>query len=448
MATRGHPASADEISPARACAFAVVRRVFEQGAYADRALTAEATGLDPRERALATALAFGTVQRRATLDHVAERLMDRSVRRLQAPVLAALRLGLLQLLFMDGIAEHAAVNESVELAKAAGSRRGAGLVNAVLRRAARERAPLLAELSDATPAQASVRYSVPEWLAELWFAELGPEAARRLLGRVNAPAEAALRVNTLLSTRELVLAALPVPARPVPELPEAVLLDAPFDVHGSELWRRGAIMAQSRASMLVARALAPASDARILDLCAAPGAKATHLAALSGGGERITAVERNPGRARALQETFARMHVTGARVQVADAAAPRPEGPVYDAVLVDPPCSGLGTLQSRPDLRWRTSPERIRDLSDLQARILRAGAAATAPGGTLVYSVCTLTRSEGEELVGEFLSECRQFSAEALGELAPAAASGPWLQTLPDRDHTDGFFIARLRRAG
>lgn len=422
--------------------------MFERDAYADRALTAEAAGLEPRERALATALAFGAVQRRATLDHVAEQLMDRSVRRLQAPVLAALRLGLLQLLFMDGIAEHAAVNESVELAKATGARGGAGLVNAVLRRAARERGPLLAALSDATPAQAAIRYSVPEWLAELWFAELGPETARRLLGRVNEPAEAAVRVNTLLSTREQVLAALPVPARPVAELPEGVVLDAPFDVHGSELWRQGAIMAQSRASMLAARALAPAPGVRILDLCAAPGAKATHLAALSGGGERMTAVERNPGRARALAETLARMQVTGARIEVADAAALRPDGPVYEAVLVDPPCSGLGTLQSRPDLRWRTSPERIAALSVLQARILRAAAAATAPAGILVYSVCTLTRAEGEAVVGEFLSEHSEFGAEELRSLLPAAASGPWLRTLPDRDRTDGFFIARLRRAG
>jgi 16S rRNA (cytosine967-C5)-methyltransferase len=436
------------VSPARTCAFAVLRRVFEQDAYADRALTAEAAGLAPRDRALATALAFGAVQRRATLDHIAEQLMDRSVRRLQPPVLAALRLGLLQLLFMDGIAEHAAVNESVELAKSSGGRGGAGLVNAVLRRATREGQQLLAGLSDTTPAEAAIRHSVPEWLAELWFAELSPETARLLLARINEPAEAALRVNTLVASREEVIDALPVPAHPVSELPEAVVLGAPFDVHGSELWRQGAIMAQSRASMLAGRALAPAPGARVLDLCAAPGAKATQIAALSGGGKRLTAVERNPGRARALRETLDRMRVHGAQVEVGDAAQPRPEGPAFDAVLVDPPCSGLGTLQSRPDLRWRTSPERIEALSGLQARILRAGADATSPGGALVYSVCTLTRAEGEAVVADFLSQRPDFTAEALGHLLPAAASGPSLGTLPHRDGTDGFFIARLRRAG
>ncbi len=210
--------------------------------------------------------------------------MDRSVSRLQPPVLAALRLGLLQLLFMDGIADHAAVNESVELAKSSGGRGGAGLVNAVLRRAIREGDQLVAGLADNTPAEAAIRYSVPEWLAELWFAELSPETARLVLARINEPAEAALRVNTLIASREEVMDALGVPARTVSELPEAVVLEAPFDVHGSELWRQGAIMAQSRASMLAGRALTPAPRARVLDLCAAPGAKATQLAALSGGG--------------------------------------------------------------------------------------------------------------------------------------------------------------------
>jgi 16S rRNA (cytosine967-C5)-methyltransferase len=422
--------------------------VFEQAAYADRALTGEAAGLEPRDRALATALAFGAVQRRATLDHVAEQLMDRSVRRLQPPVLAALRLGLLQILYMDGIAVHAAVNESVELAKAAGGRGGSGLVNAVLRRAIREGPELLAGLSDATPAQAAIQHSVPEWLAELWFTELGPDPARELLAQINAPAEAALRVNTLITTAEEVMAELPVSARSVPELPEALILQAPFDVHGSELWRRGAVMAQSRGSMLAGRALSPAPGARVLDLCAAPGAKATQLAALSGGGDAMTAVERNPGRARALRETFDRMRVSGANIEVGDAAQPRSEGPVFDAVLVDPPCSGLGTLQSRPDLRWRTSPERIEALGQLQARILRAGAQATSPGGALVYSVCTLSQTEGERVVGDFLAHNSEFRAEELGALLPGAAAGPYLLTRPDRDGTDGFFIARLRRAG
>jgi 16S rRNA (cytosine967-C5)-methyltransferase len=223
------------------------------------------------------------------------------------------------------------------------------------------------------------------------------------------------------------------------------VLDRPFDVQGSELFRRGAIMAQSRGSMLVARALAPKPGDRVLDLCAAPGAKTTHIGALLADDGELTAVERNPGRARALSATLARMHVDCARVVVADA---RHElaGQRCDAVLVDPPCSGLGTLQSRPDLRWRTSPERIAELSVLQAQILSAGADATAPGGKLVYSVCTISREESVAVVERLLQERPEFVPEDLSGLLPGAGPGPFLQTFPDRDGTDGFFIARLRR--
>jgi 16S rRNA (cytosine967-C5)-methyltransferase len=443
------PARSALVAPARLCAFAVIRRVFEHEAYADRAFGAEAADLDPRDRSLAMRLAYGTVQRRATLDHVAARLSSRPLSAMDPPVLAALRLGLLQILFLDGVAEHAAVHESVELAKL-GGRGGAGLVNAVLRRATRDGRAILSELSDATPSGAAVLHSVPLWLAELWWRELGSEAARALLTSVNEPAESALRVNTLVASRDEVLRELPVAAHAVPGLPEALVLEAPFDVHGSPLWQRGAIMAQSRGSMLAARALAPEPGDRVLDLCAAPGAKTTQLAALMGDDGELIAVERHPGRARALRVTLDRMHAGCATVRVGDAAAipagAAGGGEPFDAVLVDPPCSGLGTLQSRPDLRWRTSPERIADLAGLQARILRAGAQATGPGGALVYSVCTISRAESERVVESFLAEHRDFAAE--DPSGPPPGDGPYLRTLPHRDGTDGFFIARLRREG
>ena len=430
------------VAPARACAYAVVRRVFEQGAYADRALAGEAEGLDGRDRALAMNLAYGTVQRRATLDHVIATFSSRSPERLQPPVLAALRLGLQQLLFLDGIAEHAAVHESVELTKAHAGRAAAGLVNAVLRRATREGRALVSALDDATPEQAAVRHSVPVWLAELWFAERGPDEARAMLAVINTPAESALRVNTLRADPAVVRERLGIPSRIVGDLPDALVLDAPFDVAASDLWAEGAIMAQSRGSMLPARALAPGSGARVLDLCAAPGAKTTQLAALIGGGGELTAVERNAARARALTETLARMGAGWVRVQIADAAR-WPAQPPVDAVLVDPPCSGLGTLQSRPDLRWRASPERIAGLAPLQAAILRAGAGALAPGGALVYSVCTISRAESEAVVQAFLDGHPDFSSEPAPGAPPGSA---YVQTLPHRDGTDGFFVARLRR--
>jgi 16S rRNA (cytosine967-C5)-methyltransferase len=435
------------VSPARACALRVIRRVFEQAAYADRAFAGEAAELDPRDRALAMALSYGTVQRRATLDHLAAQLLDRRLDRLQAPVLAVLRLGLFELLFLGGSASHAAVNESVELAKQA-SRGGAGLVNAVLRRAVREGPGILAGLSDETPEDAAILHSVPEWLARRWWEELGSEEARALLAVVNRPAESAVRVNTLVATPAEVAGALPVAGRPAPGIPEGLVLDGPFDVHGSELWRGGALQPQSRASMLVPRVLDPQPGRRVLDLCAAPGGKTTHLAALMEGRGEIVAVERHPGRAAALERTVARLRARIVQVRVGDAAEKRSDRP-FDAVLVDPPCSGLGTLQSRPDLRWRVRAESIGELAALQARILAAGAAAVAPGGALVYSVCTISRAEGPAVVEAFLRDRPDFNVEdAAGgrEALRGAPAGPGIQLLPHRDGTDGFFIARLRR--
>jgi 16S rRNA (cytosine967-C5)-methyltransferase len=363
-------------------------------------------------------------------------------------VLAAIRLGLFQILFLGGVADHATVNESVELVKRE-HRGGAGLVNAVLRRAAREAPTLLEGLNDRDPAAAALLHSVPEWLAVMWWEQLGPERARALMRRVNEPAESALRVNTLVATPETVLAELAVAAHRASRLPEGLVVDAPFDAHGSVLFERGAIMPQSRASMLVARILAPGPGERVLDLCAAPGGKTTHLAALLENRGELVAIERHPRRAEALRGTCRRMAADIVRVETADATQPRDDGP-FDRVLVDPPCSGLGTLQSRPDLRWRASQDAIGEMAEIQARILTVAAGATAPGGTLVYSVCTISAAEGERVVHDFLRRHTGFTADDLGGEYPEFAhpsSPSFLQLLPDRDGTDGFFIARLRRS-
>jgi 16S rRNA (cytosine967-C5)-methyltransferase len=430
--------AAHRVSPGRQVAATVLRRVDEEGAYADRALAGEATraGLDGRERAFATRLAYGAIQRRRTLDHVIATLARRPVEQLDAPVRDALRLGCLQLLFLDGVAAHAAVDQSVELAKGAGGP-GFKLVNAVLRKVGRDGAGLLAALDAATPRGAALKHSVPDWIAELWWEMLGPDDARALLATVNEPAESSLRVNTLVATRDEVLAELAgrgIEGRAAGDLPEAILLDAPFDAAGGELWARGAITAQSRAAMHVARLLAPEPGMRVLDLCAAPGGKATHLAALMGGDGEVVAVERHPGRAEALRRTCERLRAGTVRIETADAAQPREDGP-FDAVLVDPPCSGLGTLQGRPDLRWRADPGAIPELAALQGRILAAGAAALRPGGALVYATCTISRAEGEDVIEAFLRAHPGFALDDEPR-----------QLLPHRDGTDGFFLTRLRR--
>ena len=435
-------------SEARAVAYQVLRRTFEHGAFTDRAFQQAAGALGPRDRAFAQHLAYGAVQRALTLDHLIELFSGRAPARIDAPLLAALRLGCFELCFA-GSAPHAVVNDAVELAKPA---HGHALVNAVLRRVAREGPGLLEGLSDADPAGASLRHSMPLWIVERWWEALGAERARALLAGANDPAESSLRANTLRSDAAALVAALEglgVAARLGGDPPESVIALDAFDAHASALWREGALMPQSRASMLVAHCVAPPAGGRVLDLCAAPGGKSTHLAALMGARGEVVAVERHPGRARALERTVARMGASNVRVEVGDATRPRAPGERFDRVLVDAPCSGLGTLAARPDLRWRASEDSVRSLAEQQARLLSAGAAACAPGGMLVYSTCTISVAENERQIGAFLDANPQFEALDLQSCHPRWAhplASDWLLALGSVQGSDGFFIAALER--
>ena len=330
----------------------------------------------------------------------------------------------------------------------------------MLRRATREGAALLAELEDNTPEAAALAHSHPEWIARLWWDELGAEEARALLAFDNEPAELALRVNTLVAEPASVAGQLRAGPRPVGVhgdrgIPEALVLEGPWDVHGSPQWHAGALLAQSRAAMLPARALAPEPGERVLDLCAAPGGKSTHLAALMGGRGEVVAVERNRRRAAELQRTVERLRAQGCvRVLLGDAERPLEGEALFDRVLVDPPCSGLGTLQARADLRWRVAPGDLARLAATQAAILAAGAAAVRPGGVLVYSTCTISATENERQISAFLESNCDFALDDLGAELPDRRSraqvgqlrGRCVLTLPHRDRTAGFFIARMRR--
>jgi 16S rRNA (cytosine967-C5)-methyltransferase len=430
-------AGSGSATPSRTVAYETVRRVSD-GAYADRAFRAEAerARLAPVDRAFAQYLSFGTVQRRRTLDYVLTAVSARPIDSLDPPLLDALRLGVYQLLFMDSVPDHAAVAETVELAKSAGGG-GFRFANAVLRRAARERRALLEQLTDETPADAAVLHSHPEWLARLWWDVLGPEEARALLAHDNTPPENAMRVNGLVATTtEIsdVLQRRKVPTHGDDSIPEALVLEAPFDVEHSRLFESGAMTPQSRGSMRVARFLDPQPGERVLDLCAAPGTKTTHIAALMEGEGTLVAIEKDPTRAESLAANCRRMHAGFVNARCADAATLEPTES-FDRVLLDAPCSNLGTLQNRPDARWRTSPEQIDELAALQERLLDSAAAQLRPGGLLVYSTCTISPRENRERVDALLAARPDLSLDDV------------TQTLPHRDHTDGFFMARVRRA-
>jgi 16S rRNA (cytosine967-C5)-methyltransferase len=469
------------IAPARLLAFETIRATFEDGAHTERAFreAAQERGLDGRERAQAQRLAFGAVQRRGTIDTALERLVDRPLRQLDPPVLAALRLGSYELLFADGTPDHAAVDQAVELTRKAGAAHASGFVNAVLRRAVRERDALVASLfgDDSTPEAAAVAHSAPLWLAQMWWREPGAESARSLLAACNEPAEHAFRVNTLRTDPDAVLTKLRdagIQARPAASgppypavtgegrtgseggplaAPEMVVVEGRTGDLVPELVAAGELTPQSRGSAAVVELLDPRPGQHVLDLCAGPGIKTGQIAARMGDRGEVISVESDPARAAEVAGQAQRLGLRSVTVIEADAGAAG-MAPGFDRVLLDPPCSDLGALASRPDARWRKSPQTIERLAGEQRQLLGRGLEALRPGGLLVYSTCTISRSENEDRVAELLDASRSgevpaFQIDDLVALAPGLASpvdGRCLQLRPDRDRTTGFFICRLRR--
>ena len=414
MAAR--PAS---VSPARVAAFDVLLRVFEDGAYADRAFRTAAADLDERERALAQRLAFGAVQRARTLDHAIETLGRRPPGRLDPPVRAALRLGAYQLGFVNGVARYAAVNESVELVRRAGLERAVAFTNAVLRRVAEGIAPLLEALPEGTPTEAALKHSYPDWVAETWWRDVGSEEARALMAALNEPGQPVVR-----------LVRGEIDGTPDADVPGAWHVDRIDEAALAE----GRVWPQSAASQLVGLTVGAQEGERTLDLCAAPGGKATMLAG------DVTAVDVNEARARELEATARRLGASSVRVVVADGRALPSEASGFDRALVDAPCSGLGVLNRRPDLRWRAQP-----LPELQLELLLAAAERVRPGGTIVYSVCTINADESEAVVDASGLELDTTVADEWPQFRHARRP-EFLQTLPHVHGTAGFFVARMRR--
>ncbi len=437
----------------RRVALAVLRRVERDRAYADVALNAalaEST-LDARDRALAARLVYGTLAWQGRLDWHLAHLAARPVAALDLELRVILRLGLYQLLLLDRIPPHAAVATSVELAKRAAPV-ATGLVNAVLRRAAREGKALpLPDAAD-TVRHLAVAYSHPEWLVARWLDAFGPNETRRLLAADNEAAPTVVRAR--LGGRDRLLAdfaAQGVDATPARYAPDAVVVDsaAPQLLAGHA---RGDFVVQSEASQLVARLLDPPPGTRVLDACAAPGGKATYLAELAGDGGLVLACDVRPRRASTIAAVARRLGI--ARLTVAAADARRPPlapGTQFDRILVDAPCTGLGTLRAHPEVRWSRTPADVHRLAALQAEILDAVTPHLAHGGALVYATCTISPEENEHVVDRWLARHPELEREnAAGFLPPSATAlidpDGALRTLPHRDALDGFYAVRVRR--
>ncbi len=471
--------AAATVAPARAAAFHVLLREARSRAPFDvTAATAVAFApLEARDRALAYELVMGTIKRRNSLDRVIAAFSNAASSRVSPDARESLRLAAFQLLYLDRVPAHAAVFDAVEMAKGHGGRT-ASFVNAVLRKVAADGRAELSRLSAAETTEAlALRHSHPEWLVALWVAELGREAAEALMAADNLPAQRCVRLNRLRATPAQAQASLArdgIVARAVPgtsvdgssDTPDALLLEGP-PLEASAAFREGLVTPQSRGSQLAAAIAAGACDpaaggGRVADLCAAPGGKTSQLAALLPGWQ-VLAVDDEPRRVAALRANLARLGAADVEVverdvlAMCDDAAQRGS---YDVVLLDAPCSGLGTLASRPDLRWRRRAGDLGRLAVLERRLLAAAAALVAPGGALTYSVCTLTRVETLEVVERFIargpldttSGAGGPTAWALDDLGAAypgyrhPGNGAFVQTMPSRDDTTGFFVARLRR--
>jgi 16S rRNA (cytosine967-C5)-methyltransferase len=453
-AVRGHKGRYAE-NP-RSVAYAVLTAVDEKEAFADRALDgklAKSPSLQDRDRRLATELVYGTLRRRGSLDRCLRPCLRRPLERLDPEIRRILRLGAYQILLLDRVPDHAAVNESVELANRFGRPGSGSLVNGALRALCRTKAE---EQGRPSTGIRGGEADFPSWLTRIWQRDLGPERTDEILGALLATPETVLRTNTLKTDRSGLIHRLRgegYEAEPVEGLPQAVVLPEGGDIRKADCYRQGWCVQQDGASQLIAEILDPRPGESVLDLCAAPGIKTTHIAEKMADKGLVVALDSNPGRLRELVEGCGRMGVTVASPLCGDASGPgNPLAgtAVFDRVLVDAPCSGLGILRRNPEKKWRAAPD-FATLSSLQARLVRTAAVLVRPGGILVYSTCTVHREENEAIVEGFLAESGDFVLEEATPFLPKgfedlASEAGYFSSWARPSRFDLFFAARLRR--
>lgn len=444
---------------ARLLALRVLLRVERTRAYADLALHAALSqgNLIGADRALVTELVYGTLRWRGRLDFLLAKVLDRELEKLEPTVVAALRLGAYQIVFSERIPASAAVDEAVRCAHALGAERAAGLVNAVLRRFVSEfqRIPLPG-LADDPLAHLTHTLSLPGWVAEAFLEQFGPEEAAALATALTELPPRTVRANPLRGPRDALLTELRERfpnAEACRFAPLGIQLGRRGDPGRDPAFLDGRCTVQDEAAQLVVELLAPELGERVLDVCAAPGAKATAIAERVGAAGHVLALDRHARRLGLLRRDTRRLGLPNVTTQVRDASVSLEdlahEGG-FDRALVDAPCSGLGVLRRNPDARWRVLPGDIPKLARAQRAILAQAASCVRPGGALVYSTCTVLRDENEAVVEAFLSERPEFyrlpAAALPAVVQPLLTPAGELRCLPHRHDTDGFFAVRLER--
>ncbi len=448
------------IAPARTAAYEVLRAVNSGSADLPHALARARAGVtDERDRALTGEIATGTLRWQAAFDHIVGQFTRRPIERLDPEVLDILRSAIFQILHLDRVPVSAAVNDAVELTRRAGKKSAAPLVNAVLRRVSRERIalPLPPRPADPGDRQAAVDYlaitlSHPRWLVERWLDRVGFDATEAWLRFNNAPAALTLRVNTLRTTPEVLIAQLGahgVVVEPGKYAPGALVVRSGNPLL-TPLSGEGLFFVQDEASQLVATLVAARQGDRVLDACASPGGKAAAIAAAMGDRGLVIAADVRTRRIDLLLKTVRASGAGSIRVLQADAAAlPFADGRDFDWVLLDAPCSGLGTIRRDPEVRWRRQADELDGLAAAQLGMLRECARVVRPGGRVVYSTCSSEPEENDGVIAGFGSEggFELVRPEATAEsMRPLIEDAGFFRTLPFRDGLEAFFGAVLVR--
>ena len=438
---------------AREAAMLALNACQRQGGWSDGALKKQlsAAELSGRDAALATQLCFGVLQNQMLLDFYLAKFSNIPLKRMEGKVVQTLRLGAYQMLFLTRIPHSAAVNSAVALVKAhCKNPRAAGMVNGILRSMERSLQNMPVIPQGDPVAYLSTLYSHPEWLVKEFILSLGEEETTQLLAADNSQPPTAVMVNTTRTTVEALKAMLEadhVEAEPHPWLENCLLLSRTGDLERLEAFQQGLFYVQDPASRLSVLAAGAKPGMRVLDCCAAPGGKSFAAAiAMENQGE-IVSCDLHPHKKKLIQAGADRLGLTIITPKTADGKVFRPEWEsAFDLVLVDAPCSGLGVIRKKPDIRYK-DPAPLADLPAVQLDILRNAARYVRPGGTLMYSTCTLLYRENGEVVETFLAENKAYKAEAFTLPGPVGlVQGGSVTLWPHRHGTDGFFISKMRR--